>query len=314
MLTMPHCILRGRWASLLLAYLWVLMAGLSMAQTLQPVPSLTARVIDKTGTLDAAQVQSLETKLAEFERLKGSQVVVLLVPSSQPEDIASFANRVFNTWKIGRAGVGDGLLIVVAKNDRTIRIEVSKTLEGAIPDLVAKRVITELMTPSFKRSDFYGGIDDATNQIMVLIQGEALPEPAASTRSSPAQNGFQWMDLVVFLFIAVPVGATIARRALGNKLGSFVTGGLVGLLAMVVTSSLLIAIAAGLVVMVFAFLMNPGGFVSPYRDRYDGGYGGFGSGGGWGSGSGVGGFGSSGGGFSSGGGGDGGGGGASGSW
>jgi uncharacterized protein len=306
MLTMPHCILRGRWASLLLACLWVLMAGLSMAQTLQPVPSLTARVIDKTGTLDAAQVQSLETKLAEFERLKGSQVVVLLVPSSQPEDIASFANRVFNTWKIGRAGIGDGLLIVVAKNDRTIRIEVSKTLEGAIPDLVAKRVISELMTPSFKRGDFYGGIDDATNQIMVLIQGEALPEPAASTRLSPAQNGFQWMDLVVFLFIAVPVGATIARRALGNKLGSFVTGGLVGVLAMVVTSSLLIAIAAGLVVMVFAFLMNPGGFVSPYRDRYGGGYGGFGSG--------AGGFGSSGGGFSSGGGGDGGGGGASGSW
>ena len=131
------------------------MTDVSIAQAVQPVPDLTARVIDNTGTLDAAQVQSLEAKLAEFEREKGSQIVVLLVASSQPEDIASFANRVFNTWKIGRAGIGDGLLIVVAKDDRTIRIEVSKTLEGAIPDLAAKRVISEFMAPSFKRGEFY---------------------------------------------------------------------------------------------------------------------------------------------------------------
>jgi uncharacterized protein len=287
------------------------MTDVSIAQAVQPVPDLTARVIDNTGTLDAAQVQSLEAKLAEFEREKGSQIVVLLVASSQPEDIASFANRVFNTWKIGRAGIGDGLLIVVAKDDRTIRIEVSKTLEGAIPDLAAKRVISEFMAPSFKRGEFYQGIDGATSQVMSRIRADALPSPAASSRSSPAQNGFQWMDLVVFLFIAVPVGATIARRALGNKLGSVAAGGVVGLVAMVVTSSVLIAIGAGLAAMVFAFLMKADGSFGSHRS---GGYGGFGSGGGWGSGSDGGGGGSFGGGFSSGGGGDGGGGGASGGW
>lgn len=308
---MRDCVCLGRWIALrLLACVWGLIAGGCIAQSLQPVPTLAARVMDNTGTLNASQVQLLEAKLAEFERLKGSQIVVLLVPSSQPEDIASFANRVFNTWKIGRAGIGDGLLVVVAKNDRTIRIEVSKTLEGAIPDLAAKRVINGFMTPSFKRGDFYGGIDAATDQIMSLIQGEALPEPDNATAPRQGQGGFQWMDFVVFLFIAVPVGATVARRALGNKLGSVAAGGVVGVVAMVVTSSVLIAMGAGLAAMVFAFLMKADGSMGSYRG---GGYGGFGSGGGWGSGSG-GGFGSSGGGFSSGGGGDGGGGGASGGW
>jgi len=312
---MPHCIHRTRWVLLLLlGCVWALLANVSMAQSLQPVPMLTARVIDKTGTLNASQVQSLEVRLAEFERTRGSQIVVLLVASSQPEDIASFANRIFNTWKLGRAGIGDGLLIVVAKNDRTIRIEVAKTLEGAIPDLAAKRVINEFMTPSFRRGDFYEGLDGALTQLMSLIQGEALPGPTSYTSTQTGPNGFEWMDFVVFFFIAVPVGATIARRLLGNKLGSVVSGGVVGMVAMAVTSSLLIAIVAGLAAMVFAFLMRSSGSFGSRHGAGGGGYGGFGSGGDWGSGSDGGGFGSSGGGFGSGGGGDGGGGGASGSW
>ena len=120
-------------------------------QGVLPVPPLSALVVDQTGTLDAIQLKGLEDKLMAFEQKKGTQIAILMVPTTQPEDIASYANRVGNDWKIGRKDVGDGVLLVVAKDDRKVRIEVAKTLEGAIPDLAAKQIIDDAITPNFRK-------------------------------------------------------------------------------------------------------------------------------------------------------------------
>lgn len=295
----------------LLLALWLPFAAL--AQDLQPVPVLTAHVMDSTGTLDATQRAALEAKLAAFEQSRGAQVVVLIVPSTQPEDIAAYAQRVGDTWKIGRKSEGDGLLLVVAKNDRKVRIETTKALEGAIPDLAARQVIDTAITPRFKQGDFAGGLNAATDQVMALISGENLPAPNQKKTSGMADSGFEWTDLAVFLFFAVPIGGRIAAGVLGRKLGSVATGGVVGVLAWVFTSSLIVAGLAVLVGTVFALVASLGALGRGGRSSggwTTGGFGGgFGSssGGSWGGGS-------SGGGFSSGGGGDFGGGGASGDW
>lgn len=300
MSTLPHAIRMLRRSLFVLTLGMLSFIAPVLAQ--QEVPALTAHVIDKTGTLGAAQVQALESKLTTFEQARGAQIVVLLVPTTQPEDITSYANRVANTWKIGRKDIGDGLLVVVAKNDRTLRIEVAKALEGAIPDLMAKRVIDGAITPGFKSGDFAGGLEAGTDQIMKLIAGEALPAPATPGRSD--NPGFQWMDLMVFAFIAVPVVAAITRSLLGPKLGPLATGGAIGGIALFITSSLVVGGLAALGALLFALFANVN------RSSGLGGRGGFGAGGGgWGSGSGG-----RGGGFGSGGGGDFGGGGASGRW
>jgi uncharacterized protein len=287
--------------------LLALCAGLllSLAQAQQAVPALTAHVVDHSATLDAAQLAQLEAKLAAFEQSHGAQIVLLLVSTTQPEDIASYAQRVADSWKIGRKGVGDGLLLVVAKNDRKVRIEVAKTLEGAIPDLASRRVIDEAITPRFRQGDFAGGLDAASEQIMTLIRAEALPEPAKASVFNNVKVGFDWIDLAVFIFFAVPVVAGLARRVMGVKLGSLVTGGAVGVIALLITSSLLIAGLAALAAMLFALLSSAARGLSGVAWG-SGHHTGWGGGGGFGSGSG--------GGFSSGGGGDFGGGGASGDW
>jgi uncharacterized protein len=302
MLTNPS-LRSSRW---LTAFAWGLLLSLSPALAQQAVPALTAHVIDTTGTLAADQVQALDSKLSGFEQSRGAQVVLLLVPTTQPEDIVSYANRVANAWKIGRKEIGDGVLVVVAKNDRAVRIEVAKTLEGAIPDLAAKRIIDGAITPNFKKGDFAGGLDAGVDQIFKLISGEGLPTPTSSPNG--ANHGFQWMDLMIFAFIAVPVVAAVTRSILGPKLGALATGGAVGALALFVTSSLVIAGLAAFVALLFSLFSNVA------RSSGSGFGSGRGSGGGWGGGFGGGGFGGGGGGFSSGGGGDFGGGGASGRW
>lgn len=278
------------------------------AQGLQPVPALTAHVLDATGTLDAARLQALDAKLDAFEKSSGSQVVVLLVPTTQPEDIASYANRVGNTWKIGRKDVGDGLLLVVARNDRKVRIEVAKALEGAVPDLAARQVIDEAITPAFRQGDFAGGLEAATDRLIALIRGEALPAPAAAPQGAFADRGFDWEDLAIFMFMAVMVGAPLARAVFGRKLGALLVGAGTGAVALFITASLVVAAVAALVAMLVGLFSSgkPGALSRGRAGGSPGGWAG-GSSGGWSSGSG-------GGGFSSGGGGDFGGGGASGDW
>jgi uncharacterized protein len=307
---------------------WMGLAGsIARAQGPLPVPPLSARVIDTTGTLDAARRQALEAKLAAFEQKKGSQIVVLMVPTTQPEDIEGYANRVANEWKIGRKAVGDGVLVIVAKDDRRMRIEVAKTLEGAVPDLAAARIVDDVMKPRFRENDFAGGLDGAVGQLIARIDGEALPavEAPRPTRGAQGGFGFDWESLAIFLFFGVLVGAPVARRIFGARLAPVVMGVGAGAIAMAVTATLLIAVLAGVVALVVTLLGGLGGFGGGGGGgRGGGGGGGFGGGlggglggalggglgGGWGGRS----SGGGGGGFSSGGGGNFGGGGASGGW
>ena len=283
----------------------------AQAHGLQPIPPLAARVIDTTGTLQAAQVQALDAKLAAFEKARGAQIVMLMVPSTLPEDITDYAQRVGDSWKIGRKDIGDGLLVVVAKNDRKVRIATTKTLEGALPDLATKQIIDSALTPRFKQGDFAGGLDAAADQIMARITGENLPAPNQNAGSTSGSGiaGFQWTDLAVFLFFAVPIGARVLSGIVGRKAGAVATGGVVGVLAWVFTSSILLAGGAAVVAVLFALFASLGSLGGM------GGMGGSRRGGGWTSGGGGwGGSNSGGGGFSSGGGGNFGGGGSSGSW
>lgn len=265
-----------------------------LAQPLQPVPALTARVIDQTGTLSAAQTEAIEARLRSLEEKSGSQVVVLMVPTTAPEDIAPYAHRVASDWKIGRKDVGDGLLIVIAKDDRRMRMEVARALEGAIPDLVAARIIDQQMAPFFRQNDYAGGILAAIDQVGARIAGEALPPP--SQQPSHADEA-DLEGLAIFLFFGVMVIGPVIRRIFGNKLGALLVGGATGLLAYLFTASLLLAGLAAVVALLLTLLSNSG----KGGDR--GGRGPFIGGGGFG-----------GGGFRSGGGGSFGGGGASGRW
>jgi uncharacterized protein len=295
-------------AALLSALLWL--ATAAHAQDVLPVPPLSARVIDQTGTLTEAQTTALIQKLAMIETQRGAQVVVLIVPTTAPEDIAAYGQRVADTWKVGRRDVGDGLVIVVAKNDRRINIEVAKTLEGPIPDVLAGRIINEQIKPAFQKNDYAGGLNAAIDRLDKAIAGEALPAPTRESGKGQRGSGFDLQDLAIFLFFGVMVGGAVLRSMFGRGLGSVATGALAGGIAWWITASVLIAGGAGLIALIVAAIGGLGLGGAGRRGSSGpiiwggGGGGGFGGGG----------FGGGGGGFSSGGGGDFGGGGASGSW
>ncbi|MEO7335401.1 MAG: TPM domain-containing protein [Caldimonas sp.] len=296
---------------LLAVLFWALLAASfgAIAQEVLPVPTLTGRVIDQTGTLTPDQVAALTSKLEAIQTRRGSQVVVLIVPTTLPEDIAAYAQRIGDAWKIGRRQIGDGLLLVIAKNDRRVRIEVAKALEGAIPDAAAGRIISEQMTPAFRSGDYAGGLNAAVDQIAQRIANEGLALP--SDRPGSSRNdarGFDIQTIAIFLFVGVPIVGGILTGVFGRKLGSLLTGGAVGGIGWFLTASALIAGGAGLLALFLVGVMGVGsgrggrmGSGGPIIWGGGGGGGGFGGGGG-------------GGGFSSGGGGDFGGGGASGRW
>lgn len=251
------------------------------------VPQLKARVTDLTGTLAADQQRALEGKLAAFEARKGSQIAVLMVPTTEPETVEQYAVRVEEAWKLGRKGISDGVLLVVAKNDRRLRIEVGYGLEGVLNDATARRIIAEEITPRFKQGDFYAGISAGVDRVIRVIDGEPLPPPAQRGTEGGLLEHSDWL---IPAFFALMVASGILRALFGRFLGSSFLGALAGVIAWAVIGSMFVAIVAGAVVFVFSLLG-----VSPSLGR----------GGGWSSGSG-GGFG--------GGGGSSGGGGASGSW
>lgn len=261
-----------------------------------PVPPLTARVTDLTGTLRPEQARTIEERLRDFEARKGSQIAVLMVPSTEPEAIEQYGIRVAEAWKLGRKGIDDGVLLLVAKQDRRLRIEVGYGLEGVISDAVASRVINEIITPYLKEGDFYGGISAGVDRIMRLIEGEPLPAPRKDVPSGIA-------ELLPFIFIPALVVGQIVRLLFGRLLGASLVGGLVGGAIWWLIGSLLGALAGAAVAFFIVFM----------QDQTTGGYGGRrrhgGIGGGvedWGSSGGNGGFSGGGGGF--------GGGGASGRW
>ncbi|MET4766801.1 uncharacterized protein ABH975_001616 [Bradyrhizobium ottawaense] len=271
------------------------------------VPQLTGRVVDQTGTLSSSETAALSQKLRDFETRKGSQIAVLIVPTTQPETIEQFSIRVAEAWKIGRKKVDDGAILVVAKNDRHLRIEVGYGLEGALTDVTSRRIIDEIITPKFRSGDFAGGIADGVERMMRVIDGEPLPVP------SPTVNFGSLDDLaplfIVTLFVSVGIGGAF-RAALGRLLGSFVTGGIIAALTWFILGSFALALALGGLGFTIGFVADLFSVITPGTGRSRGGSWSSGSSsGGWSSGSSS----SDSGGFS-GGGGSFGGGGASGSW
>ena len=305
--------MNGAWGPRALwAWLFVLSLGLwqpaALAQTtLVPVPAYRAHVTDTAGALAEADRAALERQLADFETRRGTQIGVLLVPSTAPEDIADYSQRVADAWKLGRAGVGDGLLIVVAVQDRRVRIAPFKALEGAIPDVLAKRIIDQQIVPAFRRGDYAGGLREALAQLQAHITGEALPEPAPPR---PQIDEFDIVEAAMLLLVAVPLVTNVLRQILGQRLGSFAGAAAASFLVWQITERAWMALLAGLI----GFFVGMFTRVPLVSHGHSGGWGG--PGGGWGGG----GFGDGGGGIgggggaSSGGGGDGGGGGASGGW
>jgi uncharacterized protein len=260
------------------------------------VPPLKARVTDLTATLTSDQRGALEQRLAGLEARKGSQVAVLLVPTTQPETVEQYAIRVFDQWKLGRKGVDDGVLLLVAKNDRKLRIEVGYGLEGAIPDAIAKRIVDEDIVPLFKQGNFYGGISAGTDRVSKLIEGESMPPPRRTVAP-----GSGWSAETLFIgFIILTMVSQLLHSLLGRFLGAGVAGVAAGIIGYV-----LAGLAAAAIIGLIAFVISLFIGATGRQGR------GWSSGGNWSSGGGS--WSSGGGGFS-GGGGSSGGGGASGSW
>jgi uncharacterized protein len=281
----------------------VLLFGFALAGADVAVPPLTSRVIDLTGTLSGGAVARIEAKLADLEAKKGSQIAVLIVPTTQPEEIEQYGIRVAEAWKLGRKGVDDGAILIVAKNDRRVRIEVGYGLEGALPDAIANRIIAETVTPHFKLGDYDGGVEAGINQMISVVNGEPLPQP---DKKWERHGGLS--NLLPLLLVVVVVAGAVLRAVFGRLFGSIATGGLAGGIVWLLSHLLPFGIGAG--VLAFLFALLAGGSRSGWSagSGWGGGMGVFGGGFG---GRGGGGFG--GGGFSGGGGGFGGGG-ASGSW
>ena len=276
---------RGVASALLLAFTLFcsLVAGAQVA-----VPPLTGHVIDLTGTLSAEQKTSLEQILSAFEARKGSQLAVLMVPSTAPEAIEPYALRVAEQWKLGRKKIDDGAILVVAKDDRALRIEVGYGLEGALNDATSKRIISETILPRFKQQDYYGGITAGVGQIVRVIEGEPLPEPS----KQPVGNIGDIRQYAPILFILALAVGGVLRAKLGRVSGALVTGGAVAVIAWFIAGALSIALVAGVIGL---FVTMLGGGMRGLGGYYGGGgRGGFGGGGFSGGGGGFGGGGASG--------------------
>ena len=286
---------------------WAFAGAAFVARADVAVPPLTGRVVDLTGTLSADQAASLEQKLKAFEDRKGSQLAVLIVPTTQPETIEQYSLRVAEQWKLGRKKVDDGALLIIAKNDRKLRIEVGYGLEGALNDATSKRIIDEIITPKFKSGDFAGGLSAGIDKMIGLINGEKLPEPEPAHWNG---DGFNFDVFNPFWLFFAFVISGIFRSMLGRLMGSIATGGAVAALVWFLFGGLAAAIGIGVLASIVAFIVD---FMPTGGGSRSGGWSG-GSSGGWSRGSSSSGSSSSDSGGFSGGGGSFGGGGASGSW
>lgn len=264
-------------------WLWLALSLLTLpawaaagASNLVAIPALSSPVTDVTQTLSPQAQQSLAQKLNQFSQEKGSQIAILIVDSTQPEDIAQFGIRVAEAWKIGRDKQDDGVIIIVAKADRKMRIEVGYGLEGAIPDLVAKRIVSETMAPHFRQGDFEGGLNAAVDQLMALIAGEALSAP--QKQSSSAGGLLDWLPIL--MFVAIFTGM-ILRSLFGTYAGSALNGGALGVLVWILGGALLTVLLVFVAAFIFTLAMggSRGGGYGGYPTGYGGGYGGGGLGG-----------------------------------
>lgn len=266
----------------LLALLWLaLLPASGLAADLVPVPALSTRVTDLTATLDATQKGRLEAQLAAIERTRGAQIAVLMLPTTQPEAIEQFGIRLAEAWKIGHKGADNGVIVIVAKNDRKMRIEVGYGLEGPIPDAVAKRIVAERMAPPFKQGDFFGGLRAAIEALDQAIGGPASGAPA---QAAPASGGkrAEDSDMAPWLMAAVVAGGVL--RMIFGLFGSLAAAAIAGWLGFVIFGSWLLALLTGLAIFVLSFV-NPfllggfGGRGSSSGGGFSGGGGSFGGGG-----------------------------------
>jgi len=255
-----------QWVLLVLS--WIALPAFSAPMA---IPALTSPVTDLTQTLSPQSQQSLAQKLNQLSKEKGSQIAVLIVDTTQPEDIAQFGIRVAEAWKIGRDKQDDGVIIIVAKADRKMRIEVGYGLEGAIPDLTAKRVISETMAPRFRQGDFEGGLNAAIDQLTALIAGEALPAP--QKKSSQGGGLLEWLPIL--MFVAIFTGMVL-RSIFGTYAGSALNGGALSVLVWVLGGALLTVGLVFIAAFIFTLAMggNRGGGYGGYPTGYGGGYGG----------------------------------------
>ncbi|CCD93818.1 conserved exported hypothetical protein [Bradyrhizobium sp. ORS 375] len=253
----------------LLATLVVCLATLVWADV--AVPQLTGRVVDQTGTLSSSDIASLTQKLRDLETRKGSQVAVLIVPTTQPETIEQFSIRVAEAWKIGRRKIDDGALLVIAKGDRKLRIEVGYGLEGSLTDVTARRIIDEVITPKFRTGDFAGGIDAGVDRIISVINGEPLPVPQPQASHGDDLDFDSITSFApVALFGALVIGG-ILRTLLGRLLGSFATGGAMSVIAWLMVGSVGLAALSGIAGFIIAFIADSFASMSgPGRGRRGG--------------------------------------------
>lgn len=256
--------------------------GAFAVHALVAVPALTARVTDQTGTLTVEQKSALEQVLQAFEQRKGTQIAVLIVPTTQPEAIEQYSLRVVQAWKLGRKAVDDGALLIVAKDDRALRIEVGYGLEGSLNDAVSSRIIREIIVPRFQQGDFYGGIAAGVDQMIRVADGEALPPPSAGAQKGAAGV---WRLAPLLLMLSIVFGRVL-RAAFGRLPGALIAGGGAALIAWLTATGMLAAIVAGAIVFLFTLVgAGMGGYVGSYGAGRRGGSngagrGGFGGGGG----------------------------------
>lgn len=259
---------RRPWAALRIAFA-ALLACVGVAFADVAIPPV-ARVTDLTGTLTQAEQTELSQRLAAFEAEKGAQIAVMMVPTTEPETVEQYALRVAEAWQLGRKGVDDGALLVIAKDDRRMRIEVGYGLEGVLPDAIAKRIVAETITPHFRDGDYYGGVRAGVEQMLVVIQGEPLPEPRR--RSEGGRNG--WDGFAVLLIIPLLIGQAL-RRLFGALPAGLLMGGLAGVVAWLVSGTLLLGAFVGFIVFVLVL-----GGIAGHMGGFGGGrHGGFGGGG-----------------------------------
>jgi len=284
---MPARVIARAWALAILLVGLAIPAGSAVAaDDLAKIPALTARVTDLTNTLSAADRQALESKLAAWETQSGNQLVVLMVPSTQPEAIAAYSIRVAEAWKIGRKGKDNGAIFLIAKDDRKNRIEVGYGLEGVLTDVTCRRILAETVAPFFRNGQFAQGINAGVDQIIAVVnKGEPLPDaPAVASPQRRSGGGLSLDTIFILLFVVVPVVGGILRRIFGRAVGSTVGAGIIGGAAWFVAGSLVIALVAAVVafIVMVAFGMGSGlvGRGGGVFIPGGGGGGGFGGGGG----------------------------------
>ncbi|HUP30572.1 MAG TPA: TPM domain-containing protein [Usitatibacter sp.] len=254
-----------------------------------PVPKLAARVTDQTGTLTADERAALEAKLKAFEEAKGSQVAVLIVASLGPEVIEDFAGRVSDEWKLGRKGVDDGVLFVIAKQERKLRIHTGRGVQGTLTDALSKRIVADIVAPRFRTGDFAGGINAGVDAIMKAIEGEELPAPAPQKSTQPrVESMSSFGNLLILGLFLIPVVGMVLRGMFGRFLGAGATSAVAGGAAWMILGSIAIGVVAALIAFIFTLLSGTGrggrggGFIPiPMGGGWSSGGGGFGGGGGF---------------------------------